>query len=135
MYTSPHFLEPDYVGSLDNVAGAPNLGLMVGAAILAFVVATSAVPGLFAGLDAVASGRRLWPVVGLLVWLGALVLAIHLGRSYGDQVEQAPFALLTTFGNGVAGAFQSPNTASSFGVISASVVSPATRIVTLSGRR
>ena len=98
MYTSL-LPDPQYVGSLD--VDAPNLGLMLGAALLAFVVTAVAIPGLLAGLYAVTEGRWIWPVAGLLVWLGAIALAVHLARSYGAQVEQTPFDLLSDLGANV----------------------------------
>lgn len=103
MYTSLLSDADDLVGSIDASADTPNIGLMLGAALLAFVLAAFAVPGLIAGLNAVTEGRWLWPAIGLLAWIGLVVLAAKLAQAYGDQVERAPIDLLTAFGNGVAG--------------------------------
>ena len=58
-------------------------------------------------------------------------LSIRYTRGLGGAFTVAMFF----FGSGVAGAFQSPNTASSCGMIASSVVSPAIRNFALSGRR
>lgn len=102
MYTSL-LPEPQYVGAIDGAADTPDLGLMVGAALLTFLVAAVALPGLAAGLDLVLDGRWLWPVVGLLIWIGGIVAAVRFAQSYSSQVERMPIDLLAAFGNGVAG--------------------------------
>ncbi len=103
MYTSvlPDPLPPGAIDGTDT----PNIGLMLGAALLTFLVVTAALPGLLAGLDAVTSGRWVWPVVGTLAWLGAIALAAYLAGVYSNQVEQAPAAVFSTLGNGVATLF------------------------------
>lgn len=95
-------LEPGDTSSLDGVADTPNMGLMLGAAILTFLVAAVAIPGLAAGLNTVLHGHWLWPVVGLLVWIGGVAAAVRLAQAYSDQVERMPIDLLATFGSGVA---------------------------------
>ncbi|MFJ2301063.1 hypothetical protein [Oerskovia paurometabola] len=83
-------------------ANTPNIGLMLGAAALALIVAAVAIPGLFAGLHAALDGRWLWPAGGLLVWIGLIVLSAKLAQSYDSQVERMTIAPLTTFSNGLA---------------------------------
>lgn len=83
-------------------ANTPNIGLMLGAAALALIVAAVAIPGLFAGLHSALDGRWLWPAGGLLVWIGLTVLSAKLAQSYDSQVERMTIAPLTTFSNGLA---------------------------------
>lgn len=83
-------------------ANTPNIGLMLGAATLALIVAALAIPGLFAGLHAILDGRWLWPAVGLLLWIGLLVLSVKLAQSYDSQVERVTIDPLATFSDGLA---------------------------------